>query len=181
MKKILPILISITLISCGSVNKKNFTSSQELNKNISLQNEKVLSAVSNSIENSSVKIENEGYKITVKPVSGQNSFFNFTSPGGNIFQGTTNAELQFEKSSERKEINVERKVITKVSYQTKTTYKSMTRFKTVTKYSEKVKKYSFWYYFFIAGFLSSYLIKFFWNLIKKSNWFINIYNNLIKK
>lgn len=180
MKTILITLLSFLLISCGSVNKNKLKASDEINIKTADEKQENLSAVSQSFENSSFRIENDSYKISVKPVAGQNSFFNFTSPDGQLFQGTTNAEINFEKSSEKKQFKTEKKFYSQITYKSQTTYKNQTTYKTVTKHSEKVKIYSSWYIFLFVGFFLSSILKLLWSLIKNSNWFLNIYNRLIK-
>ncbi|MBO6184562.1 hypothetical protein AB670_02563 [Chryseobacterium sp. MOF25P] len=181
MKTILITLLSLLLISCGSVTKNKYKNSEELSGKTILQKDENLSTATQSFENGSVRIENSGYKIAVKPIAGQNSFFNFTSPDGQVFKGETNAELNFEKVAEKKEIRIEKIFFSQIIYKSQTTYKSHTTYKTVTKHSEKVKIYSSWYLFLIAGFLLSYLLKLFWSWVKKSNWFTIIYNRLSLK
>lgn len=180
MKIILITLLSFLLISCGLVKKNKLISTSEGTEKTILQKDENLSAVTQSFENGSVRIENSGYKIAIKPIAGQNSFFNFTSPDGQVFKGQTNAELNFEKVAEKKEIRIEKSFFSQIIYKSQTTYKSHTTYKTVTKHSEKVKIYSSWYLFLIAGFLLSHLLKLVWSWIKKSNWFTLIYNHLIK-
>jgi len=128
-----------------------------------------------TFENASIRIVNDGYNISVKPVNGQNSFFNFTSDG-QLFHGTTNAELNFEKKSEKKEVvrKIETNIIT--TYWSHVTYKSQTTYKSVTRYSDKHKDAYPWYSILFAGFMIREILRWLWNWLKKSNWYLSIIN-----
>ncbi|QWA38880.1 hypothetical protein [Chryseobacterium sp. ZHDP1] len=181
MKKILLLIVSFVMISCGSVKKSKYSSTSEGNENIDFKESTGNKSNIQSFENASIKIENNGFNISVKPLNGQNSFFNFTSPDGQLFQGTTNAEISFEKKAEKKEVFITKKTVTKITYWSNVTYKSQITYKTVVKYLDKYKEAYPWYYIFIAGFMLRELLRLLWNWAKKSNWYMNLIERISKK
>lgn len=178
MKTILITLLSILLLSCGSMKKNKYSSTSEVSENIDLKESAGSKESVQSYENTSVHIENKGFNISIKPFNGQNSFFNFTSPDGQLFQGTTNAEINFEKKSEKKDIQITKKTITETIYWSKITYKSKTTTKRIIRYLDKYKESYPWYYILFAGFMLREFLRLFWNWFKKSNWYLNIINQL---
>lgn len=177
MQTILITLLSLLMISCGSMKKSKLSLTDKVSVKNEFTQEKKLRNTANIIENTSVKIENSSYNISVKPVNGQNSFFNFTSNDGQKFHGTTNAEISFEKKLEKNENSKSQKKEIITTYFSQVTYKSQTTYKTVTRYLDKNKKAYPWYLILIAGFILREIIGWFWKLLKNSQWYYNLFNN----
>lgn len=166
------------MISCGTMKKNKLTSTSEGLENSELNKSSGGNTISNVLENASMRIINDGYNISVKPVNGQESHFNFFSPDGQLFHGTTNAEISFEKKSVKKEINTSKEINTVTIYWDHITYKSHTTYSTVTRYIDKYKEAYPWYYILFAGFMLREILRLLWNWIKKSNWYLNLLNKL---
>lgn len=171
------IFLFLSLVSCGTMKKTKSSSVDEgtIKKEATQTEESKTST--NSFQNSSFKIENNGYNISVKPLNGQSSFFNFTSPDGQIFHGTTNAEINFEKKAEKQEATVETFTETVTYYWLHTTYKSHTTYKTVTRYIDKYKEAYPWYYILIAGFMLREIIGWIWKWFRNSQWYLKLIPN----
>jgi hypothetical protein len=175
------LILILFLVSCGTMKKTKSTSIDEGSvKTDSSQTEETKTATT-SFQNSSFRIENNGYTISVKPVNGQNSFFNFTSPDGQMFHGTTNAEINFEQKAEKQEVTIKTFTETVTYFWLHTTYKSHTKYKTVSRYIDKYKEAYPWYYILFAGFLLREIIGWLWKWMKNSQWYLNIVERLIKK
>lgn len=174
MKTILIALLSFLLISCGSMKKNKLTSTSEETEKIDLKQSSGGNTNTRTFENASIRIVNDGFNISVKPINGQNSYFNFTSPDGQLFHGTTNAEINFEKKSEKKEIATTKVTNTVTTYWSHITYKSQTTYKTVTRYLDKYKEAYPWYYILFAGFMLREILRLLWNWLKKSNWYLKL-------
>lgn len=168
------IFLFIIMVSCGTMKKnKSSITGQGSMKNEIIENEESKTMTS-SFQNSSFRIENNGYNISVKPIAGQNSFFNFTSPDGQIFHGTTNAEINFEKKAEKQETTVKTFTETVTYFWLHTTYKSQTTYRTVTTYVSKYKEAYPWYYILLAGFLLREIIGWLWKWLKNSQWYLKL-------
>ncbi|MGC5744374.1 hypothetical protein [Chryseobacterium sp. NFX27] len=181
MKTTLITLLSFLMLSCGSIKKNKFSSTSEVKENLDIKASAGSSTKNQTFENASIRIENNGFNISVKPFNGQDSFFNFTSPDGQLFQGTTNAEINFEKKAEKKEEQFTKKTITETTYWSHVTYKSHITNKTVTRYLDKYKEAYPWYYILFAGFMLRELLRLLWNWLKKSNWYLNLIQKISKK
>lgn len=175
------ILFLLFMLSCGSMKKtKSLSIDEGIVKNEATQTEESTTNM-RSFQNSSFKIENNGYNISVKPLNGQNSFFNFTSPDGQIFHGNTNAEINFEKKAKKQESVFSRKSVTVTNYFSHMTYKSHTTYKSVTKFVDKYKEAYPWYYILIAGFMLREMTGWIWRWLKNSQWYLQLIENLNKK
>ncbi|WP_313091935.1 hypothetical protein [Chryseobacterium flavum] len=181
MKTTLIALLSILLISCGSVKKNKFSSTSEVKENLDIKSSSGSNTKSQNYENSSVRIENNGFNISIKPFNGQNSFFKFTSPDGQLLQGTTNAEINFEKKAEKKEEHFTKKIITETTYWSHVTFKSHIIYKTSIRYLDKYKEAYPWYYILFAGFMLRELLRLLWNWLRKSNWYLNLIQKITQK
>lgn len=176
MKTILITLLSFLVISCGSMKKNKLTSTSEGTEKIDIKESSGGNTNTRTFENASIRIVNDGFNISVKPVNGQNSYFNFTSPDGQLFHGTTNAEINFEKKSEKKEVVTTKVTNTVTTYWSHITYYSQTTYKTVTRYVDKYKEAYPWYYILFAGFMLREILRLLWNWLKKSNWYLKLLN-----
>lgn len=176
MKTTLITLLSFLLISCGSVKKNKLISNSEGTEKTDFKESSGGTNKTQTLQNSSIRIENDGFNISVKPLNGQNSYFNFTSPDGQLFYGTTNAEINFEKKSEKKEVITNKVTNTVTTYWSQITYKSQTTYKTVTRYIDKYKEAYTWYYILLAGFMLREILRWLWNWFKKSNWYLKFIN-----
>lgn len=174
MKTILIILLSLLLLSCGSMKKIKSASIASGSEIVDFKESSSSKSNIQSTENASIRIENDGYNISIKPIAGQSSFFNFTSPDGQLFHGTTNAEINFEKKSEKQELHINKKSITETTYKSQITYKSKTIYKTVTRHIDKYKEAYPWYYILFAGFALREIIGWLWKWLKSSQWFLNL-------
>jgi hypothetical protein len=134
-------------------------------------------STTSTFENASIRIENNGYNISVKPIAGQNSFFNFTSPDGQIFHGTTNAEINFEKKAEKQESIITSRTQTVTTYLSQITYKSQKTYKTIFRYLDKEKEAYPWYFILVAGFMLREIIGWFWKWFKNSQWYLKLIPN----
>ncbi|KNB60995.1 hypothetical protein AC804_17790 [Chryseobacterium sp. Hurlbut01] len=154
--------------------KNKMNSVSERTENTEFKETKSSTSKIQSTENASIRIENNGYNISVKPIAGQSSFFNFTSPDGQLFHGTTNAEINFQKKAEKSETVINKKLLIETTYKSQITYKSQTNYKTVTKYIDKYKGAYPWYYILFAGFALREIIGWLWKWLKSSQWFLNL-------
>lgn len=174
MKKYILISIILFFASCGSMKKTKSSSSGEGSVKTDFTQKEESKTTTKTFENASIRIENNGYNISVKPIAGKNSFFNFTSPDGQLFHGTTNAEISFEKKAEKQEIIVSRKTEIITTYLSQITYKSHTGYKTVTRYLYKEKEAYPWYFILIAGFMLREIIGWILKWLKNSQWYLKL-------
>lgn len=181
MKKTILLTFSFFMISCGSLKKNKSLIASEEKVNLEINNSSGIKTNTQSFDSGSIRIENNGYNISVKPIGGQNSFFNFTSPDGQLFHGTTNAEISFEKKNEKREIITVKKIVTFTSYFSHNTYKSQKTYKVVIRYIDKYKESYPWYYILFAGFMLREILRLLWNWTKKSNWYLNLMERITKK
>lgn len=165
------------MVSCGTMKKTKSSSIDEGSVKTDLSQTEELKTTTSSFQNASIRIENNGYNISVKPVSGQNSFFNFTSPDGQVFHGTTNAEINFEKKAEKQETTVRTFTETVTYYWLHTTYKSHITYKTVIRHLDKYKEAYPWYYILIAGFMLREISGCIWKWFRNSQWYLKLIPN----
>lgn len=175
MKKILLLIISILIVSCGSRKKELEKQYNEAvaKSNANLQQSSAYSNTSQGTTDLSKFLSDKGLKIISdgKPYE--------LKYGDLVFSGSANMEF-----SEKKEnTKIQYKYYNHTTYQTKTQYKTQTTYKTVIKYKNlKTERegYPFWI-FILIGFLGNILLKFLWSKLKQSTWHLKIWEQLNKK
>lgn len=175
MKKILLLIISILIVSCGSRKKELEKHYKEAmaESNANLQQTSAYSDMSQGTSDLSKFLSDKGLKIISdgKPYE--------LKYGDLVFSGSANMEF----SEKRENTKILHKYFNHTTYQTKTEYKTHTTYKTVIKYKilkNDRKAYPFWI-FILIGFFGNVLLKFLWNKLKQSTWQLNIWEQLNKK
>lgn len=171
MKKILLLILSIFLISCGSRKKEVEKEKQETKLNAETQGQQNTSFQSQgkTTTDFSKFLNDKKLKVTGNGQPYQLSF------GGLVFSGSADVEF----SDKKEETKVFTKTITKITYQTSTTYKTVTNYKSILtdkKLKVERKEYPFWI-FILVGYFGNVLVKFLWKKLKESQWYLKFLKN----
>lgn len=168
MKKILLLILSVFLISCGSRKKEVEKQKQETKLNAETQGQQNTNFQSQGETTTDFSrfLNDKKLKVTGNGQPYQLSF------GGLVFSGSADVEF----SDKKEETKVFKKTITNITYQTSTTYKTVTNYKSILtdkKLKVERKEYPFWI-FILVGYFGNVLFKFLWKKLKQSQWYLKL-------
>ncbi len=180
--KYVVLIAVLNAVSCRSITRnidKEKTSKEEISQSeTSLQKE--TETTKESKTNTSSQFDLTQFSIT--PIDGFAEFqFNY---GGQLITGKTSGVINFsnEKKAENKQEEKKETTVTKINYKTKTYYKTIVKTYNHHKAVTKTVVYTWWFWvLLILGTVIGWeLLKKLWKTVKKSQWWLNIINALMR-